>query len=330
MRVLLSSVGRRGYLARYFKQALGNDGYVCGGDCCRYTSALFGCDDMVVLPKVTDPGYVECLLKLCKEKKIDLIVPLIDQELEILASSRPRFEDEGIHIAVSSVSTIEICFDKYLTREFAVNNSIPSPLTYIDIVEATSAIESGLIDWPLVVKPRKGSASVSIRYCNDNDQLQVAFNDCPSPMIQEYLDGQEYGYDIFGDSDGEIVSVYCKQKLSMRAGETDKAVSVSDPELIALGQKIAWALELYGPMDVDVIVTKDGPKLLEINPRFGGGYPCSHLCGADFPLKLIDMAKGKKIKSDIGNCPSGVYMFKQDEIVTCNQQQIDSIRTIRD
>ena len=111
------------------------------------------------------------------------------------------------------------------------------------------------------------------------------------------------------------VAVYCKKKLAMRAGETDKAVSTNDSTLIEFGSKLLSCMELYGPADVDVIIDKDGPKLLEINPRFGGGYPCSHMVGADFCNKIIAMRNGQPLTPDIGSCPGGVSMLKQDEII---------------
>jgi carbamoyl-phosphate synthase large subunit len=134
-------------------------------------------------------------------------------------------------------------------------------------------------------------------------------------MIQEILIGPEYGYDLFGDADFKPISVYCKEKLAMRAGETDKAISTADPKLIEFGRSLLESMKLLGPADVDVILTDDGPKLLEINPRFGGGYPCAHLAGADFCKKIIAMRKGESLNPDIGNGPDGVCMLKQDEII---------------
>ena len=102
-------------------------------------------------------------------------------------------------------------------------------------------------------------------------------------MIQQFAPGEEYGFDLFGDRDFRPISVFCKRKIAMRAGETDKAVSVNEQKLVDLGVKIARAFHFFGPADVDVKMLKGTPVLLEINPRFGGGYPCAHLCGEDFP-----------------------------------------------
>jgi len=325
MHILLSSIGRRGYLVRYFRESLGSAGQVWGGDCSPYAPALYGCDKSVLLPQTNSPSYVDDMLELCRRCNISMIVPLIDPELEVLAAQRQRFFDAGIMVVVSTPQTVKIGFDKYLTYQFGKKNNIPVPQTVISIEQARQLLDDGRVNWPLVVKPRMGSASAGISYCNNMPQLEVAFENCTMPMIQEFISGEEYGYDIFSDRQYRPISVFCKRKIAMRAGETDKAVSTSNPDLIALGVRIAAALELFGPMDVDVIVDRQGPKLLEINPRIGGGYPCSHLAGADFTGKLIRLAQGKELTPDIGSCPDGCYMFKQDEVISCNQNQVDSM-----
>ncbi|MBN1795541.1 MAG: ATP-grasp domain-containing protein [Sedimentisphaerales bacterium] len=325
MRILLSSVGRRGYLVKFFREALAEKDEIWGGDGSRYAPAFAYCDKRIILPKVNEPSYIDHLIQLCQKNKIDMIVPLIDPELKVLAAQRDRFFDADIMVVVSPLQTVQIAFDKYLTYQFGKENDIPVPYTVITVEEANELLAKGIIKWPLVVKPRQGSASKNITCCHNEKQLENAFQSCPMPMIQEWMQGKEYGYDIFGDRDYRVISVYCKLKLAMRAGETDKAVSKNDKQLIALGVKIAENLQIFGPIDVDVMVGENGPKLLEINPRFGGGYPCSHFCGADFPRKLIAICQNETLKPDIDSCPAGVYMLKQDEIISPDLQDFEAI-----
>lgn len=329
MRILLSSVGRRGYLVKFFKEALSGDGEVWGGDCHRYAAGFTYCDRAVLLPEVTDAQYVDELTGFCRDNRVEMVIPLIDPELEVLAAERERFCDSGIMVVVSPLDTVKTAFDKYLTYQFGKRIGIGVPETILAVEQAEGLIAKGGLAWPVVVKPRRGSASANITYCNNLGQLKYAFETCPEPMIQECVQGEEYGYDLFGDRDYRPVSVFCKRKLAMRAGETDKAVSTNDKELIAMGVKIAENLKFFGPVDVDVMVDSNGPKLLEINPRFGGGYPCAHLCGANFPAKLISIFKNEALTPDIGSCPAGVYMFKQDEIVSAGQQDLKSIHDWR-
>ncbi len=325
MRVLLSSVGRRGYLVRYFKEALADGDEVWGADSSPYTPAFQYCDKAVLLPEVCESNYVDALTRLCRDNKIDMVVPLIDPELEVLAARREAFDKEGVLVVVSPPKTIELTFDKYLTYTFAKQAGIAVPQTVITVQQARQLLSSGQLNWPVVVKPRKGSASANITYCTNEKQLELAFDTCPGPIAQEFLAGDEYGYDLLSDRQFNPVSVFCKRKLAMRAGETDKAVSVNDKELIELGVRIAQVFPMFGPADVDVRMGTDGPKLLEINPRFGGGYPCAHLCGVDFPAKLAALCKGEKLSPGIGAYPAGVYMFKQDEIITPRAEDLDSL-----
>jgi len=325
MRVLLSNVGRRGYLVKYFKQALREAGEVWGSDSNPYTPAFQYCDNVLLAQKVETADYADKLLSLCIKNKIDMVVPLIDPTLEVLAPHRDKFRSKGVMVVVSPVKTIEITFDKYKTHLHAKKAGIAVPETVTTIEEALKLIADGKLSWPVMVKPRKGSASMFINCCRNESELKLAFQNCPEPLIQEFAPGEEYGYDIFSDGDFKPISVFCKKKIAMRAGETDKAVSVNDKKLIDLGVKIAQAFPVFGPADADVKMGKNGPLLLEINPRFGGGYPCSHLCGADFPAKLIALCKGQKLSPDIGNYPAGVYMFKQDEIISPTADELKNI-----
>jgi carbamoyl-phosphate synthase large subunit len=325
MRILLSSIGRRGYLVKYFKDAIGDSGEIWGADNSSYAPAFEYCDRVILLPKVRETGYADKLLSLCKKNKINMIVPLIDPELEVLALRSDEFRNNGVMVVVSPPKTIEMAFDKYLTWIHAKKAGIDVPETVTTIEEALALIASGNLSWPVIVKPRKGSASFCVNNCGNENALRSAFENCPGPVIQQFIPGEEYGYDIFCDSDFKPISVLCKQKLAMRAGETDKAVSINDKKFLDLGVKIAKAFPMFGPADVDVKIGKNGPMLLEINPRFGGGYPCSHLCGAEFPAKLIAVCKGQKLSPDIGNYPAGVYMFKQDEIISPTADELKAI-----
>jgi len=308
-------VGRRGYLVRYFKEAIGSAGQVWGGDNCSFSPAFADCDRTVLLPEVKTDHYPDQLLDICVKNNIDIVIPLIDPELEVLAPHRDRFEAEGVLLLVSPPEMIEMASDKYQTYQFAKEHGLAVPQTFIDITVALDQLTVGALTWPVMVKPRKGSASVNITTCHDKLQLEAAFEATTEPMIQEILVGTEYGYDLFGGRDFRSVSVYCKEKIAMRAGETDKAVSTADPVLIEFGRKLLESMNLFGPCDVDVFLTEDGPKLLEINPRFGGGYPCSHLAGADFCKKVLGLRNGEKLMPDIGSCPDGICMLKQDEII---------------
>ena len=175
MRVLLSSVGRRGYLVKYFKQAVGDAGEVWGADSSSYAPAFRYCDHVMLLPRVGEAGYADKLLALCRKNKIDMVVPLIDPELEVLAAHYDEFRSNGVMAVVSPAKTIEIAFDKYQTWLHAKQAGIDVPETVTTIEEAIKLISAGKFSWPVMVKPRKGSASMYVYNCRNEDELRLAF-----------------------------------------------------------------------------------------------------------------------------------------------------------
>ena len=130
-------------------------------------------------------------------------------------------------------------------------------------------------------------------------------------IIQEFAKGEEYSFDILHDLKSEVVKVYCKKKIAMRSGETDKAVMLNDKSLIDYGHKLGGLFENIGPMDVDFFMTSEGEiKVLEVNPRFGGGYPISHAAGANFPATMIGMMQGIEHTFEYPNYSDSVVMMK--------------------
>ena len=250
MNILLSSVGRRGYLVKYFKEALGRNGQVWGADNSSCSPAFAYCDGTAIVPEVKKGHYSQALLEICQKNKIDIAIPLIDPELESLTSQVNIFAEAGVMLLVSPEKTIQMASDKYLTYQFGIAKGLAVPQTFINLAEALDQLTTGALNWPVMVKPRKGSASMNITTCYDKLQLQAAFEVTRGPMIQEIVKGAEYGYDLFGDQDYRPISVYCKKKLAMRAGETDKAVSTDDTALIEFGRKLLSCMELVGPADV--------------------------------------------------------------------------------
>ena len=228
MKVLLTSVGRRGYLVKYFKQDLDSEGEVWGADSSQYTPAFKYCDKTAILPEVSESDYIDNIISLCKNNKIDIVIPLIDPELQVLSQQRQKFYDNGILVVVSPIKTIQISFDKYLTYQFARDNGIAAPKSFIDIELTLQSISKGQMSWPLLVKPRKGSASLGILLCQNEKQLRLAFESSTFPMIQQHIKGDEYGYDVFCDFDFRPISVFCgPAKPTRQSAQTTKTSSIS-------------------------------------------------------------------------------------------------------
>jgi len=160
MNVILTCAGRRNYLLKFFQEALGNGGKVFAGDATLEAPTLQEADESFVLPPINHSEYCDTLLDICQQNQVRLLIPLNDIELPYLAKQRARFLEIGTIPVVSSPEVIDICFDKFATFQFLQKLDISAPKTYLSLTEARAAIQQGKITFPLVVKPRWGSASI--------------------------------------------------------------------------------------------------------------------------------------------------------------------------
>ena len=167
----------------------------------------------------------------------------------------------------------------------------------------------------MFVKPNRGSASISISKVFDKETVEVLFSHEDDLMIQEYLNGQEIGADVYIDMiSGEVVSIFTKKKLKMRAGETDKAVSFKDDKLFDLIEKFVLEAGYRGQIDIDIFEINGEYYFSEVNPRFGGGYPHAYECGCDHMKLILENLKGNPNAKNVGAYEEGVYMMKYNEV----------------
>ncbi|HDY8043921.1 TPA: ATP-grasp domain-containing protein [Vibrio vulnificus] len=330
MNILFTCVGRRKYLVDYFKQEIINSGRIVGTDMTSSAPALAGCDSWHVVPNIYSDTYISVIINICKLESIDAIISLNDMELPILAKHRDEFRRNGVALVLSNDNTIDICSDKYKTYLFCQENSIPAPATFIELENVFPLLESGALRYPLIVKPRWGSASFGLFIVNNDAELLEAHSSCKGSLassylaqfkqsdsdviIQEYIDGKEYGLDIFNDMNGCYRGVVCKEKLAMRAGETDKAVTVESSRFRSFAKVIGERLMHVGNMDCDFLEKNGELYLLELNPRFGGGYPFSHEAGANLVKALLLSLNGRDDEINI-SYEVGMTFAKCDTIV---------------
>ena len=310
MNILFTCAGRRTYLLKYFKENLSEGDKIVATDMQLSAPALQVADVKIQVPAVYDPEYVNITLRICEEQKIDALFSLNDLELPILAENKARFEAIGVKVVVSDPKVIDIAFDKYKTAQWVESLGLTAPKTYVRLEDCKKALEAGEIAFPLFMKPRWGSGSIGLESIADMEELDIYYGLLMKKikktilatasvgdeyiMIQEKLTGSEFGLDIMNNLDGKNIGVSVKQKLAMRAGETDKAVTVDLPEVREMGRKIGEALGHIGNLDVDIMQRADGAYcVLELNPRFGGGFPFSYEAGVNFPKALIQMIKGQ-------------------------------------
>lgn len=314
MNILITCAGRRAYLVDYFREVVGPmGGCVVTANSELYAAGLLVGDRQYVVPKISEPEYLPTLLKIVVEEKISLVLSVFDIDLPVLAAARDQFRAVGAEVAVSDPETIEIAFDKWRMFQFFTENCIPTPKTWLDPDQALCAIDSGEISFPLLVKPRWGMGSIAVYRADTPTELRTktewvrkeikrtylnliaSSHPSEAVLIQEFISGTEYGADVFNDLRGNHLSTAVKQKISSHAGSTDFAVTVQEPALSKLCMLLSKILRHRSNLDVDIIWSNYGqPYVIEINARFGGGYPFSHLAGARFPNALVQLVLGQE------------------------------------
>lgn len=332
MNILFTCAGRRTYLLKYFKENLAEGDKVVATDMQLSAPALQVADVKLQVPAVYDPEYVNITLNICKEQKIDALLSLNDLELPILAENKARFEELGVKVVVSSPEVIDIAFDKYKTAQWVESLGLVAPKTFVRLEDAKKALAAGEIEFPLFMKPRWGSGSIGLESIADMEELDIYYNLLMKKikktilatasvgdeyiMIQEKLTGSEFGLDIMNDLNGKNIAVSVKQKLAMRAGETDKAITIDLPEVREMGRKIGEVLGHIGNLDVDIMQRADGAYcVLELNPRFGGGFPFSYEAGVNMPKAIIQWVKGEEVDPQMLQPEYGRMFSKNDYLM---------------
>lgn len=332
MNILFTCAGRRTYLLKYFKENLSEGDKIVATDMQLSAPALQAADIKVQVPAVYDPKYIEITLGICKQNGIDALISLNDLELPILADNKAKFEALGVKVIVSSPEVIDICFDKYKTAQWTESIGLNAPKTYVRLADAKKALAAGEIAFPLFMKPRWGSGSIGLETIGDMEELDIYYNILMKKikktilatasvgdeyiMIQEKLTGNEFGLDVMNDLEGNNVGISVKQKLAMRAGETDKAVTVDLPEVREIGKKIGENLKHIGNLDVDIMQRANGDYcVLELNPRFGGGYPFSYEAGVNLPKAILQWLKGEEVDPNILQPKYGKMFSKNDYLM---------------
>lgn len=309
MNIFFTCAGRRTYLLQYFKEQLDGDGLIVGGDMQLSAPALSAADISVELPAVYAENYVTTLLTVCREYNVELLISLNDLELPILAANKQLFQAIGVNVVVSSPEVIDTCFDKVKTAGFIESLGLEAPKTYDDLSTAIKAIDNNELAFPIMLKPRWGSGSIGLEVVYSREELDIAYRLLQTKvkrsilanashgthyiMIQQFIKGKEYGLDIMNDLQGNHMAVSVKQKLAMRAGETDKAITIDNPILQEMGSSIGKNLKHIGNLDCDILEEEGKYYVLELNPRFGGGFPFSYEAGVNLPGAIIAWAKGE-------------------------------------
>jgi carbamoyl-phosphate synthase large subunit len=320
MNILILSCGTRNKIVQYFKRQLTGKGKVIATDCSELAPALYEADNHFIVPRIEDSSYMEVILHICKENKVDGVLSLIDPELSLLAQHKEEFLSIGTTPIVSDYKAVERCFDKYEMYKFLIENGFKTAKSYLDKEKFYSEVKAGVISYPVFIKPVRGSASININKAASKEEVEMLFKLQDNLMIQEFMEGTEYGVDCYVDMiSKEPAAIFAKEKIKMRAGETDKSVSVKDEKLFELIKAFVKAAGLKGIIDLDIFKIYEDYYISEVNPRFGGGYPHAYESGVNVPEMIIKNLDGILNADVIGQYDQGIYMMKYNEVKILRQ-----------
>lgn len=281
--ILITSAGKRVELLQEFQREL-TDGKVLSVDLNpKMAPACHVSDGAFPVPRVTEPDYIPTLLDICKGNGVRVVIPTIDTELAILAEAREVFKNEGIEIIVSDPEFISLCRDKRLTMQLFDRLGIPYP----------AAVDKHNPTFPLFAKPYDGSLSTNIHLIRSRAELTEEILNDPKLIFMEAIDKsefREYTVDMYYGADGYVKGIVPRERIEIRSGEINKGIARKNRLVGYLKERMNRMPGVRGCICIQLFYREEDGQVygIEINPRFGGGYPLSYYAGANFPRMIID------------------------------------------
>ena len=304
-------------LLRLFQAALRKSGFtgrVVATDVSPTAPTSHLADAAWYVPPCNSSDFIRVMLDLCRQEHIRLIVPTIDTELATYAAHRPTFEDAGVTVAVSGPKTIAVCADKGLTHKWLTEHNF-NTVRQAPIQDVLDRPETW--EFPLIVKPRKGSAGQDVFRVPSHEMLRLAAGTRDDLVVQAVSPGREHTLNVYVDRSGRCRCVVPHIRREIRGGEVSKALTVKHRGLMDYARSVAEALpDAYGPLNIQCFLdASDEIRVIEINARFGGGYPVAQEAGADFPGWLIAEALNRPFEAAFDDWEDNLAMLRYDEAV---------------
>lgn len=321
--VLISSIGRRSQFTECFRQALqglGFEGRILGADASpEYAPAAYLTEAAFSVPRCSDPKFIPSMLELCRREEVKLVVPTIDPELPLYASHRREFEDIGTTVAVSARETVDIAADKAETHRWLLEHGFPAlwQAAPEDVMANSSRWQ-----FPVILKPRCGSASIGVQKIWSLSQLERVGRGEPGLLVEEFAQGEEHTINVYVNRSGKCLCAIPHRRVEVRSGEVSKGITRKHAGMIDLAHRIAEALPgAWGALNIQCFLSEDGRiQVTEMNARFGGGYPLAHQAGSDFPTWLLREALGQPVHERFEAWQDGLLMLRHDTAIFVTPQ----------
>ena len=319
--ILFTSIGRRVELINYWKKAytdLGINGQIFGTDIDPLAAASNFVDSFHIVPPSRKISFIPSIQSICKENEINLIFPLNDNDLIALSLGKSLLEQNDRIVVVSKSESINMTIDKWKTYDFFKNIRIKTPKTW-------KPNEKNKSDFPLIIKPRNGSAGKNVFKINNKDELQFYIQRIKDPIIQEFINGAEITTDIICDFKGSIIGIASRERIEVRWGEVAKGRTIINNNIINDSKKIIENIDIVGPITVQCILKDNNIYFIEINARYGGGAPLGFAAGVKSPHWYLSIASGKEIKfPPIGAYKKNLFLSRYDNSLFIDEKNIKS------
>lgn len=313
MNVLITSAGRRVSLVQIFQkelEKLNPEAKVMTTDAnpdlsaaCQVSHKSFS------VPRLNKEDYILILLKICKENDISLIIPTIDLELLLLAENEELLHQNGINVVISSIPFIKICRDKRKTHKFFLEKTI----------EVAREYDKDNYQLPLFIKPFDGSRSVDTYIIHEEKDLKKNFFKNNRFLFLEYLDDEnydEYTCDLYYSKNGTLKCAVPRKRIEVRDGEVNKGLTERNELVPYIQNKLGMIKGARGCLTAQFFKhkTKDRIIGIEINARFGGGFPLSYLAGANYAKWIIEEYMNKnEIDDQFNSWEEQLLMLRYDD-----------------
>lgn len=312
--ILITSAGKRVALVKAFKETIGrffpeSKVYVSEMNPVM-APAAYASDGSFSVPRVTSEDYIGIIQEICRKFDIGLVVPTIDTELAVLAANKELFETNDTHLCVSDYDFIMMCRDKRNTGAFFEEKGIRVP----------ASIDKYNPRFPMFAKPYDGSLSSNLHYIKTADDLTAEVLEDPKLIFMEYIDKtkyQEYTVDMYFGRDYRLKMAVPRERIEIRAGEINKGRTVKQFLEPYVHKHLNYIEGCEGCICGQFFYDKESNDVIgiEINPRFGGGYPLSYAAGANYPELLV---REYFLNEDIDysdNWIDGMLMLRYDDAI---------------
>ena len=326
LNILITAASRRVPLVHAFQDALktcGVLGRVVVTDVNPLSPAVHASDRWYHVPMADSPDYLPAIASICRTDRIGLIVPTIDDELEIFGGAVEWLASRGVRVAVSPPETSRTCNDKLEACQSLRAKGIRAAESRLP-----GDVPAGVM-FPLFIKPRFGRGGVGAFQVRSARDLAFFVDYVQNPIVQEYLDGPEYTIDVLCDFRHRPLSIVPRERVVVRAGVIDRGRTVHDRKLIALGESVARAFPFTGATNIQCRVVNGEPVVFEINPRFSGGIPLTIAAGADFPRYLVELTLGRAVPSRIGRFRDDLWMTNYEASIFVDAEELATGRRPR-